>query len=107
MHGSDQDASFIYPLARRCPAAATRSSTTWRQGRLAHVGVAGGAGSYDITLEAYRPGSQGAKPVQTLFLDFDGARVNTGIWGGPGYVTLSPFAGVPRRWGIPAGRRTR
>lgn len=102
VHGSDQDASFIYPPASPLPGggkAATdyvATRTGWH-----YVGVAQGSGSYDITVEAYRPVLQGAKPVQTLFLDFDGARVNTGIFDGTGNVTLSPFSAFLAKWGIP------
>jgi hypothetical protein len=101
-HGSDQDASFIYPMASPLPGggnAATdyvATKTGWH-----YVGVARGSGSYDITVEAYRPVLQGAKPVQTLFLDFDGGRVNTGIFDGTGNVTLSPFSAFLAKWGIP------
>jgi hypothetical protein len=38
--------------------------------------------------------------VQTVFVDFDGARVNTGIWGGPGVRELSPFGTFVARWGL-------
>ena len=102
VHGSDQDASFIYPMDSLLPGggnAATDYVATkagWH-----YVGVARGSGSYDITVEAYRPVLQGAKPVQTLFLDFDGGRVNTGIFDGTGNVTLSPFAAFLAKWGIP------
>ncbi len=102
VHGSDQDASFIYPMDSPLPGggnAATdyvATKTGWH-----YVGVRQGAGSYDITVEAYRPVLEGAKPVQTLFLDFDGARVNTGVFGGTGNVTLSPFSAFLAKWGIP------
>lgn len=102
VHGSTQDATYIYPMDSPLPGGgnaatdyvATRSG--WH-----YVGVRQGAGSYDITVEAYRPVLQGAKPVQTLFLDFDGARVNTGVFGGTGNVTLSPFSAFLAKWGIP------
>ncbi|WP_433718334.1 PPC domain-containing protein [Actinoplanes sp. CA-051413] len=102
VHGSDQDATYIYPPSSPLPGggnAATDYVATkagWH-----YVGVARGSGSYDITVEAYRPVLQGAKPVQTLFLDFDGARVNTGVFGGTGNVTLSPFSAFLAKWGIP------
>ena len=38
--------------------------------------------------------------MQTVFLDFDGARVNTGIWGGPGVRDLSPFSAFIAKWGL-------
>ena len=38
--------------------------------------------------------------MQTLFLDFDGARVNTGIFFGPGVRTLSPLRSFLGPWGL-------
>jgi hypothetical protein len=101
VHGSDQDASFVYPMDSPLPGGGNAATdyvatrTGWH-----YVGVARGEGSYDITVEAYRPVLQGAKPVQTLFLDFDGGRVNTGVFGGTGNVTLSPFSAFLAKWGI-------
>lgn len=102
VHGSGQDATFIYPTDSKLPGggnAATDYVATkagWH-----YVGVSEGKGSYDITVEAYRPPLQGDKPTQTLYLDFDGARVNTGVFGGTGNVTLSPFSAFLAKWGIP------
>ncbi len=101
VHGSDQDASYIYPMASPLPAGGNAvtdyvaTTAGWH-----YVGVATGSGAYDITVEAYRPPLQGATPVQTLFLDFDGARVNTGVFGGPGNRDLSPFAAFLANWGL-------
>jgi hypothetical protein len=66
------------------------------------IQVSGMPGAYDTLVEAYRPGSEidPAARVQTVFLDFDGARVNTGIWGGPGVRELSPFGTFVARWGL-------
>ena len=102
VHGSDQDASYIYPIDSPLPGGGNAvtdyvaTKAGWH-----YFGVARGSGSYDITVEAYRPVLQGAKPVQTLYLDFDGARVNTGVFGGTGNVTLSPFSAFLAKWGIP------
>jgi hypothetical protein len=101
VHGSEQDASYIYPLASPLPAGGTAvtdyvaTKAGWH-----YVGVERGTGAYQITVEAYRPVLQGAKPVQTLYLDFDGARVNTGVFGGPGNRDLSPFAAFLASWGL-------
>ncbi|MET8153414.1 PPC domain-containing protein [Actinoplanes sp. NPDC049668] len=103
VHGSDQDASFIYPMDSLLPGGGNAvtdyvaTKAGWH-----YVAVAQGSGSYDITVEAYRPVLQGAKPVQTLYLDFDGARVNTGVFGGTGNVQLSPFSAFLALWGIPS-----
>ncbi|GID28558.1 PPC domain-containing protein [Paractinoplanes brasiliensis] len=100
-HGSRQDASFIYPVDSPLPAGGNAvtdyvaTKAGWH-----YVGVASGSGAYGITVEAYRPVLQGAKPVQTLYLDFDGARVNTGVFGGGGNRDLSPLAAFLTSWGL-------
>ncbi|GAB2574777.1 hypothetical protein Aab01nite_15240 [Paractinoplanes abujensis] len=100
-HGSRQDASYIYPVDSPLPAGGNAvtdyvaTKAGWH-----YVGVASGSGAYDITVEAYRPVLQGAKPVQTLYLDFDGARVNTGVFGGAGNRDLSPLAAFLTSWGL-------
>ncbi|WP_170323573.1 PPC domain-containing protein [Cryptosporangium phraense] len=68
------------------------------------IAVSAGSGHYDLTLQVYRPAaeSRGASTVQTIFLDFDGAQVNTKIWGGAGVRTLSPFRSFLGRWGLSA-----
>ncbi|MFD0524708.1 PPC domain-containing protein [Paractinoplanes durhamensis] len=101
VHGSDQDASFIYPLDSPLPAGGNAvtdyvaTKAGWH-----YIGVKSGAGAYDITVEGYRPVLQGATPVQTLYLDFDGARVNTAVFGGSGNRDLSPFAAFLASWGL-------
>jgi hypothetical protein len=109
VHGSEQDASFIYPFESPLPgggnAANDYVATTagWY-----YIGVDSGSGAYDITVEGYRPVLQGAKPAQTLFLDFDGARANTGgVFGGTGNVTLSPFSAFVAKWGLTNADRDR
>ncbi|GAA0807646.1 PPC domain-containing protein [Spirilliplanes yamanashiensis] len=101
-HGSGQDASALYPIESPLPGGGNAVTEHVAEEAGWHfVAVsAATAGSYDITVEAYRPVLEKNKPVQTLFLDFDGARVNTAVWGGPGVVQLSPFAGFLSRWGL-------
>ncbi|MEQ4300522.1 PPC domain-containing protein [Plantactinospora sp. B6F1] len=100
VHGSDQDASALYPPNSPLPGGgnAVTEHVADRAG-WHYVGVTLGDGMYDITVEAYRPGQQ---PRQTLFLDFDGARINTAIFGGPGVRTLSPMRAFLGRWGLTA-----
>lgn len=101
VHGSDQDASYIYPLASPLPAGGNAvtdyvaTTAGWH-----YVGVERGTGAYQLTVEAYRPVLQGAKPTQTLYLDFDGARVNTGVFGGFGNRDLSPLSSFLTSWGL-------
>lgn len=101
VHGSMQDASSIYPANTPLPGGGNgvteyvAKTAGWH-----YVGVGDGSGTYDITVEAYRPGLEGKKVTQTLFLDFDGARVNTAIFGGPGVRTLSPLSAFLGNWGL-------
>ena len=97
------DASFLYAPESPLPGGGntTLAYVAEESGTYA-IQVLGTAGTYDTLVEAYRPGSEidPAARVQTVFLDFDGARVNTGIWGGPGVRTLSPFGSFVARWGL-------
>lgn len=99
--GSGQDASGIYPASSPLPGGGNAvvdhvaEEAGWH-----YVGVTNGGGDYGVTIEAFRPGLEGAPPVQTLFLDFDGARINTAIFGGPGVRNLSPLSAFLGRWGL-------
>ncbi|MDQ7906408.1 PPC domain-containing protein [Phytohabitans sp. ZYX-F-186] len=102
VQGSTQDASYIFPASTPLPGGGNAvvdyvaEKAGWH-----YVAVTSGSGTYDVTVEAYRPTLESeAPPVQTLFLDFDGARLNTGIFGGPGVRTLSPFSAFLGRWGL-------
>jgi hypothetical protein len=102
--GSPIDASGSYAPASPLPGGgnATVDLVAPRAGRYA-VAVTGGTGAYAVTLEAYRPGaeSDARGTVQTLFLDFDGARVNTSIFGGGGAQrNLSPLSAYLPGWGL-------
>jgi hypothetical protein len=103
--GSTQDATFIYPAASPLTGGgnAVVDHVAGSTGRH-YLAVSGGIGNYDVTLEVYRSGTQTKRVTQTIFLDFDGARVNTAIFGGPGIRTLSPFSAFLGRWGIPASQ---
>ena len=103
--GSAQDASGIYPGSTPLPGGgnAVFDHVAARNG-LHYMAVLGTPGNYDVMLEVYRPGPEQAAATQTIFLDFDGQRVNTGIFGGPGVRQLSPLSAFLGRWGIPASR---
>lgn len=101
--GSRQDASFIYPEATPMPGGgrAVVDHTVSEDGRYA-VEVTYGSGSYQADLEVYETGGEESttQGTQTLFLDFDGERLNTGIYGGPGVRELSPLSAFLGRWGL-------
>lgn len=103
------DASSLYPPQSPLTGGGntTFAYVAERAGRYA-VQFSGSSGSYDATVEAYRPAAEvdPAARQQTVFLDFDGARVNTAIWGGPGVRTLSPFRDFITKWGFTPGQET-
>lgn len=103
VHGSAQDASFIYSINTPLPGGGNAvtdyvaEKTGWH-----FIGISDGAGDYDVTVEAYRAPLAGTGKVQTLYLDFDGARLNTAIFGGSGVRTLSPLRAFLSSWGLTA-----
>jgi Bacterial pre-peptidase C-terminal domain len=100
-HGSDQDATAVFPVQSPLPGGGNAvTDYVAEEAGWHYVAVGGGAGAYDVTVEAYRPALEKTKPVQTLFLDFDGARVNTAIVGGAGVRRLSPFSAFLAAWGL-------
>jgi hypothetical protein len=107
VHGSDQDASFIYSVNTPLPGGGRAVTDHVAEADGWHyVSVNQGSGDYTITVEAYRPVLQG-KRKQTLFLDFDGARLNTAIFGGAGVRTLSPMRDFLPAWGLTAADENR
>jgi hypothetical protein len=63
------------------------------------LAVSIGTGDYQVTLEAYQAEErQERNQTQTLYVDFDGARINAAIFGGPGVVDLSPLSAFLSRW---------
>ncbi|MEV6238180.1 hypothetical protein [Lentzea sp. NPDC051838] len=103
--GSSQDFSFLYAENSPMPAGgnAVADFVAPKDGRYT-VGVENGDGAYDVTVEAYRPGSElNPRPeVLTVFLDFNGARVNTRIYGADpaGNRDLSPLRKFLPGWGL-------
>ena len=57
-----------------------------------------------MRLAIRRPVLEGQPPGvrQKIFLDFDGATFNTGIFGGAGQATLSPLSNFMAAWGLQA-----
>ncbi|MBB5850454.1 PPC domain-containing protein [Amycolatopsis umgeniensis] len=104
--GSSQDATSIFSTASPMPGGgnAVVDFVAPREGRY-RLGVEAGENAYDVKLEAFRPGTETAPrgSVHTIFLDFDGARVNTSIYGtGGGIRDLSPLSSFLPRWGLNA-----
>ncbi|MFC0110779.1 PPC domain-containing protein [Kibdelosporangium aridum] len=103
--GSSQDFTSLYPASSPLPRGGNAvvdflAPTTGKY----TLHVRNGEGQYQVALEAYRPGTE-TKPrgtVQTIFLDFDGAQIDVGIFnaGATGVRTLSPFSTFLAGWGL-------
>lgn len=101
--GSSQDATSIMPENTPMPGGgrAVVDHTAAVDGRYT-VAVTTGSGEYQADLEVYETGGEesSAQGTQTLFLDFDGARLNTGIYGFGNVAQLSPMSAFLGRWGL-------
>ncbi len=67
------------------------------------VRVTGGEGGYTLELQVWRPPLETAPngAVQTIFVDFDGATLNPGIFGvSSGTANLSPLSAFLSAWGL-------
>lgn len=100
--GVGTDASSLYPPTSPLPGGGnTAIAYVAEEAGWYAVEVSGTVGSYDVTVEGYRPGTQGDRGRrQTVLLDFAPGRVNTGTWGGPGQREVSPFSAFVPQWGI-------
>jgi hypothetical protein len=100
--GVGTDASSLYPPTSPLPGGGnTTIAYVAEEAGWYAVEVSGTVGSYDVTVEGYRPGTQGDRGRrQTVLLDFAPGRVNAGTWGGPGVRNVSPFESFVPLWGI-------
>lgn len=105
-HASNQDASFIFPSASPLPGAGGRglSETVVRESGRYFVQYSGGDGPYTGRLKVYRHGGSGVTQPAKVYLDFDGARINTARWGGAGVSQLSPLGKFLPKWGLDKGQ---
>ncbi|MCH7688357.1 MAG: PPC domain-containing protein, partial [Planctomycetes bacterium] len=105
--GSSQDLSFLAPSSS--PLSSLNGNAVLSAvagiGGTYSVAVTSGTGAYDLSLRVFRPflERQPAGAVQTIFLDFDGAVIDTSIFpGGIGTATLSPLSSFLPNWGLTA-----
>lgn len=100
--GQQTDASSLYPPNSPLPGGGnTAVAYVAEEAGWYSVQVTGNVGRYDVSVEGFRPGTQGDRGrTQTVLLDFDPGRVNTGTWGGPGVRNVSPFSAFVPQWGI-------
>jgi hypothetical protein len=104
LESSSSDSSGSYAAASPLPGGgnSTVDLIAPRNGRY-YIAVRSGAGAYSMKFEAYRPGTETTArgTVQTIFLDFDGARVNTSIFQRLGSQRdLSPLSAFLPAWGL-------
>lgn len=99
---STQDATVIQPGPFPGGGAAALSYVVETTGTHA-LRVEGPSGPYTLEARAFRPPLEGqlGGAVQTLFVDFDGASIDPGIFGGtPGSTSLSPLSSFLAGWGL-------
>lgn len=109
--GSRGNVSYLYPAASPLPRGERGTGEPVlhhiapRSGRYT-LSVASGTGPYEVTVSVLRPGPERAPrgTVQTLYLDFDGATVDTTnfaqFFAVPGIRQLSPLASFLPGWGL-------
>ena len=96
---SSQDVSFIYPASSPLPGGGNASiAYVVEVSGTYSLRVSGGAaGAYTAEVRLFRPGTG---TIQRLFLDFDGATIDTAIFGFGGIANLSPLSSFLSNWGL-------
>lgn len=102
--GSAQDLSVLYPPSSPLPHSGNAIADHVASVTGTHyLAVSDGSGPYQVDIQARRPALERELRPQAVFLDFDGASVDMGIFGiepNPGVRTLSPFATFLPLWGL-------
>ena len=106
INGSFSDISGIYPASSALPGGGV-ASTAYIVGQTGtyYAGVTLGEGPYTLELRAFRAPQEAGQVRQKLFLDFDGATLDTTIYGPDGIAgaTLSPLSAFLADWGLAPG----
>lgn len=100
---SAQDLSGAYPPASTLPGGgrATLAFVAPEAGRYAVRALGADGSDYAMSLRLFRHPGQSAPVAKRIFVDFDGATIDPGIFTGPpGMATLSPLASFLSRWGL-------
>ncbi|HEV8562109.1 MAG TPA: hypothetical protein VGR06_37805 [Actinophytocola sp.] len=104
VQGSAQDFSVLYPPSSPLPHSGNAIADHVASVSGTHyLAVSEGSGAYQLDVQAHRPPLERELRPQTVFLDFDGASVDMGIFGidpSPGVRALSPFSTFLPRWGL-------
>jgi hypothetical protein len=106
MQGSAQDFSSLYPDSSPLPRGGNAiADHVAAVGGTHYLAVADGSGDYEVAVQVHRPPLERERVPQAVFLDFDGAQVDMGIFDvdpSPGVRTLSPFSSFLSGWGLSA-----
>jgi hypothetical protein len=104
MQASAQDLSSLYPVSSPLPRGGNAiADHVAGVGGTHYLAVAEGAGDYEVAIQVHRPPLERERVPQVVYLDFDGAQVDMGIFGidpNPGVRTLSPFSTFLGQWGL-------
>ncbi|HEX6354733.1 hypothetical protein [Actinophytocola sp.] len=104
MQGSAQDFSALYPASSPLPRGGNAiADHVASVGGTHYLAVSDGDGDYEVAVQAHRPPLERERVPQVVFLDFDGAQVDMGIFDvepSPGVRTLSPFSTFLSGWGL-------
>jgi len=99
--GSTGSGAGLYPAASPLPGGnVTIDHVTFESGQHAICLTGDPGASYTLNLGAFRHIFEGTTDKQILFVDFDGAEIDTSIFGGPGVRTLSPLSAFLANWGL-------
>ncbi|MFW2380953.1 MAG: hypothetical protein ACN4GZ_04270 [Acidimicrobiales bacterium] len=104
--GSSQDITFIHPPVSPLPGGGNASASYVVEADGRYALSVGALGNYAVDLRVFRPAKErSGTATQTLFIDFDGASIDPGIFQGGEFgfeVELSPLVDFLPAWGLTA-----
>lgn len=102
--GSSQDATFIHPVVSPLPGGGNASASFVVESAGTYALAVQALGDYDVDLRAFRPAKERTgNATQAVFVDFDGALIDPGIFFGGEFgfeVPLSPLSSFLPAWGL-------
>ncbi len=102
--GSSQDVTFIHPRVSPLPGGGNASASYVVEADGRYALSVSALSSYEVDLRVFRPAKErSGSATQTLFIDFDGASIDPGIFFGGelGFeIELSPLAAFLTDWGL-------
>ncbi len=104
--GSSQDFTFIHPLVSPLPGGGNASASFVAEADGRYALSVDALGPYEAELRVFRPAKErSGAATQTIFIDFDGAAIDPGIFFGFPFGferELSPLADFLPAWGLTA-----